>query len=89
VLGNAGTPISFRVGPEDATILAREFEPKFDVEDLLNLPNRSIYLKLMIDGAPSKPFSARALNYSDMLDLKADSDLRLPPRPPEPEGNYP
>lgn len=58
VLGNAGTIISFRVGPEDATILADEFQPTFDVVDLLNLPNRSIYLKLMIDGTPSLPFSA-------------------------------
>ncbi len=59
VFGNAGTLISFRVGPEDASILAKEFQPTFDVEDILNLPNRSIYLKLMIDGAPSKAFSAR------------------------------
>ena len=33
-LGNAGTLISFRVGPEDAAILAREFQPTFDVLDL-------------------------------------------------------
>ena len=39
-------------------ILAKEFQPTFGHEDLLNLPNRSIYLKLMIDGTPSKPFSA-------------------------------
>jgi hypothetical protein len=58
VLGNAGTILSFRVGPEDAAILADEFQPMFGVLDLLSLPNRSIYLKLMIDGAPSKPFSA-------------------------------
>lgn len=57
VLGNAGTLISFRVGPEDAQVLAREFQPVFGVEDLLNLPNRHLYLKLMIDGAPSRPFS--------------------------------
>ena len=61
VFGNAGTLISFRVGPEDASILAKEFQPKFDVEDLLNLPNRCIYLKLMIDGTPSGAFSANAL----------------------------
>jgi hypothetical protein len=61
VLGNAGTLISFRVGSEDASILAKEFQPKFDVQDLLNLPNYSIYLKLMIDGAPSPPFSATTL----------------------------
>ncbi len=59
VLGNAGTLISFRVGAEDAPLLAREFQPKFDVEDLLNLPNYNIYLKLMIGGTPSKAFSAR------------------------------
>lgn len=61
VLGNAATIVSFRVGPEDATILADEFQPSFDVIDLLNLPNRSIYLNLMIDGMPSKPFSANTI----------------------------
>jgi len=59
VLGNIGTLISFRVGPEDAVVLAREFEPTFDTLDLLNLPNHHIYLKLMIDGTPSRPFSAQ------------------------------
>lgn len=61
VLGNAGTLISFRVGAEDAPYLAREFQPKFGVEDLINLPNRDIYLKLMIDGTPSKPLSASTI----------------------------
>jgi len=63
VLGNAGTLISFRVGPEDALVLEREFQPVFGIEDLLNLANRDLYLKLMIDGAPSKPFSARTLAH--------------------------
>lgn len=61
VLGNVGTLISFRVGAEDAPYLAKEFQPKFDVEDLINLPNHHIYLKLMIDGMPSQPFSATTL----------------------------
>lgn len=61
VVGNAGTLISFRVGAEDAPYLAREFQPKIEVADLVNLPNHSIYLKLMIDGTPSRPFSARTL----------------------------
>jgi hypothetical protein len=64
VLGNAGTVISFRVGPEDAATLAREFQPTFDVEDLINLSNRHFYLKLMIDGTPSRPFSARTLDLT-------------------------
>ena len=35
VLGNAGTIITFRLGPEDATFIAREFEPYFDHLDLM------------------------------------------------------
>ncbi|GAA0325969.1 hypothetical protein GCM10009087_40370 [Sphingomonas oligophenolica] len=62
VLGNAGTLISFRVGPEDADVMAAEFQPTFETMDLTNLPNRDFYLKLMIDGAPSKPFSGRTLD---------------------------
>jgi len=62
VLGNVGTLISFRLGPEDAQIIGREFEPAFSPEDLVNLPNYEIYLKLMIDRAPSRPFSATTLH---------------------------
>ena len=66
VLGNAGTIISFRVGAEDAGYLAKEFEPKFARIDLINLANHHIYLKLLIDGAPSKPFSAITLTREDV-----------------------
>ena len=63
VLGNAGTIISFRVGAEDAPYLAREFVGQLDEIDLVQLPNYRIYLKLMIDGAPTKPFSAVTLSH--------------------------
>jgi len=61
VLGNAGTIMSFRVGAEDAGYLALEFEPRFNRLDLTQLPNHHVYLKLMIDGMPSLPFSATTL----------------------------
>jgi len=61
VMGNVGTLISFRVGVEDATYLAKEFQARFEPLDLMQLPNYHIYLKLMIDGMPSKPFSAVTL----------------------------
>ncbi|MEW6312981.1 MAG: type IV secretion system DNA-binding domain-containing protein [Pseudomonadota bacterium] len=64
VLGNVGTLITFRVGPEDARMLAREFAPVFSADDLVNLPNHDIYLKLVIDGAPGRPFSATTLPRS-------------------------
>lgn len=61
IFGNVGTIISFRVGAKDAAYLKKEFEPTFTEEDLVNLPKYGIYLKLMIDGATSRPFSATTL----------------------------
>jgi hypothetical protein len=62
ILGNVGTIISFRVGVPDAEILAREFYPEITDVDLVNLPNYHIYLKLMVDGVVSRPFSATTLS---------------------------
>jgi len=62
VLGNTGSMISFRVGAEDAPYLVREFHERFGEIDLLQLPNYRIYLKLMIDGMPSKPFSTATIS---------------------------
>ena len=61
VFGNVGTMIIFRVGADDADFLEKEFEPEFTAQDLVNLPNYHIYLKLMIDGITSRPFSAVTL----------------------------
>lgn len=61
VFGNVGTMIVFRVGATDAEILEKEFMPTFTIEDLVNLGFTQIYLKLMIDGLTSTPFSAVTL----------------------------
>jgi len=58
VFGNVGTMIAFRVGAADAEYLENEFAPEFAMQDLINLPNYCIYLKLMVDGVTSRPFSA-------------------------------
>ncbi len=58
VFGNVGTLITFRVGAVDAEYLAKEFYPVFSEEDLVSLPRYCMYLKLMIDGTTSQPFSA-------------------------------
>ena len=65
IFGNVGTVISFKVGAEDARYLAREFYPIFEEADIINLPNYHIYLKLMIDGVTSRPFSAITLPPPD------------------------
>jgi hypothetical protein len=66
IFGNVGTIISFRIGAEDAKYLAQEFAPIFNEADLINLPNFHIYLKLMIDGVTSQPFSAITLRLREI-----------------------
>jgi hypothetical protein len=61
VFGNVGTMVVFRVGSPDATFMEAEFMPRFIPEDIINLPKFNIYLKLLIDGVTSMPFSAITL----------------------------
>ena len=61
IFGNAGTMIIFRVGAADAEFLEPEFEPEFTIQDIVNLPNYNVYLKLMVDGLACRPFSAATL----------------------------
>ncbi|OGZ12336.1 MAG: hypothetical protein A3C93_03420 [Candidatus Lloydbacteria bacterium RIFCSPHIGHO2_02_FULL_54_17] len=62
VFGNVGTMCSFRVGAFDAEVLEKEYAPAFIAEDMVNLGFAQIYLKLMINGVGSAPFSATTLN---------------------------
>lgn len=61
VFGNVGTMIVFRIGANDAEMLENEFTPQFEIEDLVNLGQYQMYLKLMINGLTSPPFSATNL----------------------------
>ncbi len=61
VQGNVGTLVVYRVGATDAEVLVKEFEPQFIETDLVNLPKYNFYIKLMIDGIASQPFSATGL----------------------------
>lgn len=61
VFGNVGTMIVFRIGAADAEFLENEFDPEVKPQDLVNLPNYAVYLKLMVQGVTSRPFSAATL----------------------------
>lgn len=61
ILGNVGTIIVFRIGAFDAEFLSPEFAPEIKVNDFTSLANYHIYLRLMIDGKISRPFSAVTL----------------------------
>src|SRR5207253_3015212 len=57
VFGNAGTMISFRIGVEDAEVMAKEYAPVFTEFDLVNIERFNAYIKLLINGTGSKPFN--------------------------------
>lgn len=60
IIGNVGTLMAFRVGATDAATIAKQFGADIPKpRDLVNLANYEMYIKLMIDGGQSQPFSAR------------------------------
>ncbi len=61
VFGNVGTIATFSLGAQDAKVLAREFAPYFTEEDIISLERFYVYIKLMIDGMTSHPFSGRIM----------------------------
>ncbi len=58
VFGNVGSITAFRVGADaDADALSRKFQPVFDREDILRLPNYNTITQILIGGVPTQPFS--------------------------------
>lgn len=60
VIGNAGTILSYRIGAADSEFLEKEF-PGVTKDDMTNLPFATMYVKLLIDGTPSKTFSMQGI----------------------------
>lgn len=73
IFGNTGTIISFRVGVSDANYLAREFQPVFGEEDLINVERFHAYVKTLVKGEPVLPFS-----MDTTKDMEADKRRRNP-----------
>jgi hypothetical protein len=61
VFGNVGTMISFRVSADDAPILAKQFEPQFEPNDLLQMHNRNFIINMVIGGEKAPAFNATTL----------------------------
>ncbi len=71
VFGNVGTIMAFSLGAPDARELANEFAPYFESEDIISLERFQVYMKLMVDGMTSHPFSARImLPWEDKFPVK-------------------
>jgi len=61
VFGNVGTLIVFRIGADDADVVAPHFTPQLRAGDLISSPNHHMYVRLMNEGIPTEPFSAETL----------------------------
>lgn len=57
IMGNVGSMVNFRVGAEDAKVLANSFEPHVGAKDFINLPNYHAYVSMLVKGNVSKPFN--------------------------------
>jgi len=77
ILGNAGTMISFAIGAEDAQIINKEFAEVFSENDLVNLSNYQIALKLMIDDHSSRPFLANTLPLPASINQNKEKVIKV------------
>lgn len=62
VFGNVGSSIAFRMGADDARVMQRYFEPRFEEHDLVHMHNRNFVISLTIAGEKAQAFSATSLN---------------------------
>lgn len=61
VFGNVGSIISFRIGPDDAEYMTKQFSPAFDAPDLVNIQNHFAAAKIISKGVPTAPFSIKEI----------------------------
>jgi len=80
IFGNVGTQVCFRIGPDDAEFMEKQFSPVFGSHDLINLSNFHAYIKLLLAGQISRPFNmeiyrhweTESKKYMQMLGLKSN-----------------
>lgn len=57
ILGTVGTMAVFKIGIEDAEVLAKEFKPVFNEFDLINVEKFNAFVKLLVNNQPTRPFN--------------------------------
>jgi hypothetical protein len=70
VFGNVGSMVSFRVGPEDAEFLEKNFTPVFSKQDLVNVDNYNCFARILVNNILTKPF-----NMSTFPPTRGDQEL--------------
>ena len=74
IFGNVGTMITFRVGMDDAQYLEHQFDPVFNKQDLINNPVGQAYVRLLVQGQPTVPFSVNT-DWELMKNAKREPEV--------------
>lgn len=69
VFGNVGSIVSFRTSADDARVMLKYFEPKFEESDMVHMHNRHFVVSMTIGGEKAQAFSA--------------TTMAIPPQPPD------
>lgn len=77
IFGNVGNKAIFRVGVEDAEFLKREFDGKFDENDLIKAENGTFFTKMLVDGRPAEPFTLRSWYGESPYDMVTTPNPQL------------
>ena len=75
IFGNVGTKVAFRIGVDDAELLAKEFDPVFNEADFLNVPKFNCFVKLLIDNANPPGFNMGTLPHEELDIPEENQDL--------------
>jgi len=81
--------MSFRVGPDDAELFAKQYSPVFSEFDVMNVPKRQVFTKLLINNQnppafnmfipardkPAHPEIAEAIKELSRLKYGKDRDI--------------
>lgn len=76
VMGNIGTFINFRVGMQDAEMLESVYAPVVNRTDLISLPNFNAYVKTLVHGESTRPFSMKTQLDGSGRDEKRPARIR-------------
>lgn len=61
LFGNIGSMVCFQCGAKDAELLAEQLGGEISPQDLMRLPKHHAYVRLLVDGHPSRSFSMTTL----------------------------
>ena len=77
VLGNVGTTLVSRIGPEDADLLEKLYLPTFSGYDLINSDKFTWYTKIIIDNSQASPFTMMGMRGPSGDRELADAIIQL------------